>query len=196
MLELARPEFTMPEAEADWLREVYPSAEVILEYGSGGSTLLAASHPGVHVFAVESDTAWAENMQHWFEMNPPAGEVHILPVDVGPTRRWGMPKDTDAMERWPDYPLAVWDLPEFRHPDIVLVDGRFRTACFLATLFRIRQPVALYFDNYLDRSEYHMVEDFAPIAETRGRMARFDLKPQAIPPEHLNTIITEFTKRR
>ena len=49
-----RPKLTLPEAEASALRAAYAAAEVVLEYGSGGSTVLAAE-AGAEVWAVESD---------------------------------------------------------------------------------------------------------------------------------------------
>lgn len=42
----------MPPAEAEALRMAYEEAEVILEYGSGGSTVVAAELPGKHVTSV------------------------------------------------------------------------------------------------------------------------------------------------
>ena len=51
---ITRPELTLPEAEAALLRETYDRAGVILEYGSGGSTVLAAEQPGKTVPSVES----------------------------------------------------------------------------------------------------------------------------------------------
>ena len=58
-----RPVLTLPPAEAEALRAAYAIADVILEYGSGGSTALAAEMPGKTVFSVESDAAWLAGMQ-------------------------------------------------------------------------------------------------------------------------------------
>ncbi len=193
---IERPVLTMPEAEADWLRSAYAEANVILEYGSGGSTVMGAEMGEKTIFSVESDRKWAGMMQDWFDANETKSDVHIQPVWVGPTGKWGTPTKNETHGKWPKYPLKIWDLESFQHPDVVLVDGRFRTACFLATLFRITKPVTLYFDDYIDREHYHMVEDFVPRTETRGRMARFDLTPQVIKPENLLKIITEFAKKR
>ena len=192
---IERPEMTLPEAEADWVRAAYADAGVILEYGSGGSTVMAAEMPGKTIFSVESDKKWAGMMQDWFAANPPASEVHIVPVHVGPTKRWGVPTDPGQMYRWPRYPLKIWDAETFRHPDVVLIDGRFRAGCLLATLFRITRPVSVYFDDYIRRSKYRVVEEFAKPVETRGRMVRFDLEPTPIPPERLLDIMTIFTKK-
>ena len=62
-----KPKLTLPRAEADWLRQHYAEARVILEYGSGGSTVLAGEQLGAHVFSVESDLGWAADLQDWFD---------------------------------------------------------------------------------------------------------------------------------
>jgi hypothetical protein len=62
---ITRPELTLPEAEAATIRAAYERAGVILEYGSGGSTVLGAEL-GKRVLSVESDKAWAQMMRDWF----------------------------------------------------------------------------------------------------------------------------------
>lgn len=182
---ISRPHLTMPAPEAELLRSVYADADTILEYGSGGSTVLAADMPGKTVFSVESDKNWAAMMRDWFAANPPASKVEIIWASIGPTVEWGHPKDNRAWKRYARYPLAVWDREDLGQPDVVLVDGRFRLGCVLATAFRTTEPVTLLFDDYARRKFYHVVEDYVGAPEITGRMARFEIKPQGIPPEKL-----------
>jgi hypothetical protein len=179
-----RPVLTLPEAEASALRAAYTGADVVLEYGSGGSTVMAVE-AGAEVWAVESDAAWAGRMRDWFARHPGPGRAHVLHADIGPTGDWGHPADDSRFRDWPDYPLKVWDEPGFRHPDVVLVDGRFRLACFLTVAFRILRPVVLFFDDYTRRRPYHRAETLARPTETIGRMARFDLTPTPLTPDRL-----------
>ena len=193
---ITRPELTLPEAEAAWLREAYEGADVILEYGSGGSTVMAAEVGGKTVFSVESSKKWAQMMRDWFDQNPPAsGAINIVPIFIGPVKQWGMPKDDAHFQRWPRYPLKIWGNEGFVQPDVVLVDGRFRVGCALATLYQTKKPVTLYFDDYTERNAYHIIEDFIPLVETRGRMARFDIEPTAIPPDRLMQIMALFNRK-
>lgn len=188
------PELTLPEAEAAALRSAYGGAGCILEYGSGGSTVLAAEMAGKTIFSVESDPAWLAMMQAWFAANPPASAPVLHHADIGPTRDWGHPVDESGFRRWPGYALSVWDRPDFRHPDVVLVDGRFRVACLLTTAFRITRPVTVLFDDYAGRRTYHGVEEFLRPSALIGRMARFDLAPQPVPADRLGWIISYFTR--
>ncbi len=188
------PALTMPPDEAAFLRAGYVAARVILEYGSGGSTAMAAEMPGKTVWTVESDKAWMLGLQDWFSRNSPAADLHLRHVNIGPTVKWGFPKDDRKWARFHRYPLEVWEADGFAPPDTVLIDGRFRVACYLTVLFMTRDPVMIYFDDYLDRPHYHVVERFGAPAEIIGRMARFDVKPQAIQGPDLAWIIDKFTR--
>lgn len=179
-----RPVLTMPLREAEALAEAYAGASSVLEYGSGGSTVMAAE-AGAAVWAVESDAAWAQMMQGWFAAHPAKAGAQVIHIDIGPTREWGHPETTEHFRRWPDYPLKIWDMPGFTHPDVVLVDGRFRLACFLTVAYRITRPVTLFFDDYTPREAYHKAEALARPTAIIGRMARFDLTPTPLTPDRM-----------
>ena len=91
--------------------------------------------------------------------------------------------------RYPRYALEVWELPEFRQPDVVLVDGRFRTGCAMATALRTTKPVKLLIDDYKRRKQYHVVEEFFGTPTMSGRMAGFEVEPMTLPPERLLNVI-------
>ena len=189
---LARPELTLPLVEAQALHEAFAQAKVILEYGSGGSTVLAAEMAGKTVFSVESDAVWLEKMRAYFAAHPPAAKLHLHHGDIGPTKDWGHPLDDDDFRKWPDYPTKIWRTKGFVQPDLVLIDGRFRVACFLTTLFSITRPTRVLFDDYLDRPVYQAAQDFAAPNAYFGRMAQFDLVPTSIPPQKLGWIVQRF----
>ncbi len=187
-ISLECPELTMPLAEALAYAAALEGAGSVLEYGSGGSTVLAAE-AGAEVWSVESDAALAQMMRDWFAAHPAKGRVHVLHTDIGPTRDWGHPADESAVRQWPDYALKVWEMPGFRHPDLVLVDGRFRLACFLTVAYRISRPVTLFFDDYVPRPAYHKAAALVAPAEIIGRMARFDLTPQSLTPDRIRAYV-------
>jgi hypothetical protein len=193
---LERPGLTLPEAEAEALRAAYEDASVILEYGSGGSTVMAAEMPGKTVFSVESDKDWAEDMRRWFADNPPAegSTVDVIWSDIGPTKTWGHPQDDSEWRRWPRYPLGVWRDKAFRQPDVVLVDGRFRIGCALAAAFLTRAPLTVLFDDYGARPRYARVEDWLGQPLMIGRMAVFEVVPTPIDPDRLLQVV-QFMQR-
>lgn len=177
-----RPDLTLPAAEAAAVRAAYGRAGAILEYGSGGSTLIAAEVAGARVLSVESDADWLAQMAGWLVAHPPKAEVVLHHADIGPTRDWGYPVARAPQASWPGYAASVWDIPEFAAPDVVLIDGRFRLACFLTVLARTTRPVTVLWDDYAARPHYHQAEALAPVAERIGRMARFTLSPAPLPP--------------
>ncbi|MFN7223570.1 MAG: hypothetical protein ACK4MS_06110 [Paracoccaceae bacterium] len=190
---LDRPVLTLPEVEASALADALRRAIVVLEYGSGGSTVLAAEM-GKTVISVESDAEWLAGMQNWFDAHPPKGQVVLHHADIGPTGKWGTPTGPKSFRNFPGYALDIWDDPRFSHPDFVLIDGRFRPACLLATAFRISRPVTVLFDDYAMRDPYHGIEAmFRPVA-MHGRMAEFHLKPTAIPANKLAWVMGWFLK--
>lgn len=185
-------ELHLPEAEADRLRESYFRAKIILEYGSGGSTVLGSERPGKLVFSVESDHAWAIRLQHEIDLRNLPSPALVYHVDIGPTGNWGRPLGPEAWTRFHRYPLAIWDEPFFRQPDVVLIDGRFRPACLMAVLLRTQKPVTVLFDDYTERPAYHSVEAFLKPKEMVGRMAVFNVQPRPFDPSETGAIMDHF----
>ncbi|ESW59640.1 MAG: hypothetical protein Q27BPR15_16330 [Rhodobacter sp. CACIA14H1] len=185
---LKAPKLTLPPEAATLLREQYAKAQSILEFGSGGSTLVAAEREGTVTFSVESDADWADRMRHWFDAHPPKGQVHLHHADIGPTREWGYPQDDAHWRQFTDYPLSVWRRGDFRHPDVVLIDGRFRIGCFVGTLLNITRPTRILFDDYVDRPRYHVVEQLCRPVSFAGRMAVFDARPTALHPSDFGQV--------
>ncbi|PYE81292.1 class I SAM-dependent methyltransferase [Pseudoroseicyclus aestuarii] len=188
------PELTLPPQEAAALRAGYEAAEVILEYGTGGSTLMAAQLPGRAVFGVDSDPDWIAGLEAWFGANPSEARVVLHHGDIGPVARWGYPAGSQSWRRFQRYPLGVWDRDDFRHPDVVLIDGRFRAACYLTVLFRITRPVTVYWDDYTDRPGYREVERLSAPVALHGRMAEFRAEPTPVPPEALDWVIGTYAR--
>lgn len=176
----AWPELSFPDAEANWLRTAYERAQVILEYGSGESTVLAAGMSGKLIFSVESDRLWSLRLQQRIDSIDLLSPATVYHVDIGETGSWGRPVDEVSWTKFHKYPISIWDEAFFRHPDIVLIDGRFRAACMVTVLMRINRPVTVIFDDYIDRKPYHVVEDIISPSKIVGRMAIFEVVPGLI----------------
>ena len=189
-----RPELTFPEEVADWVRGHYQAADCILEYGSGGSTVMASELDGKTVFSVESDRKWYRMMKRYLEQSDAKSGVVLTHVNIVKVGNWGRPENHDMWRRYHQYPNAVWDREDFEAPDVVLIDGRFRAACFLTVMLRTEKPVTVLFDDYEGRWLYNQVEQWKKPEEMRGRMARFELDPTDLPRKDLTRILTLYTK--
>ncbi|WP_371060679.1 hypothetical protein [Rhodosalinus sp. 5P4] len=179
----SKPELTFPPAVAERVRREYAKAHVILEYGSGGSTVLAAGLPGTRTFSVESDENWAEGLRSYIAAQHPDAAVTVHHADIGPTREWGHPERYRKRHvlRYLDYSRSVWKREDFLHPDLILIDGRFRIGCFLTCLANLRRPTRILFDDYENRPRYHVVERYCRPVETVERLAVFEARPENAP---------------
>lgn len=155
-----------------------------LEFGSGGSTVLAA-HAGVPFVSVESDPyflrAVRRKLHNLGRLDPDAQT--FLYADIGMTEAWGAPvmhtPTPERIARWGRYPRAPWSaLARLPSPHLILVDGRFRVACALAAVrFLQGRAGEILIDDYTDRDHYRVVERHLRLLRTGGRMALFAPRP-------------------
>ncbi|WP_369022839.1 hypothetical protein [Rhodovulum iodosum] len=186
------PELSFPEKERKHVQSRYDAAEVILEYGSGGSTAYAASRPSKLIFSVESDFDWAIGLQRALDTSALPSQALIYYVDIGATGDWGRPVNASKWTQFYRYPLAVWDEAFFRMPDLVLIDGRFRPGCFVATCLRLTRPATILFDDYVNRKQYHHVERFFKPTRRIGRMAEFEVEPRKYSRDEVSEMVGYF----
>ena len=146
--------------------QVYTSflrkTRVLIEFGCGGSTMLALKLGVPHIFSTESDPEWAEKLRTSSELTslPEECRPAIRYCDIGPVGEWGAPVDESGRERWPRYHADVWNDVASNKVDCVLVDGRFRVACVLQALLRIRADVPVIVHDFWNREHYHAVLPF------------------------------------
>lgn len=156
-------------------------AKSYLEFGSGGSTLLAA-RLGVPTITLENDRFFARAVQKKL----PAGAQHeMIVVHLGVTAEWGKPlfleRTPARLKRWRRYVDAAYDrIAEDGHafPDLILVDGRFRRACTLEGARRAALAgcnTTICIDDYIGRESYEAVEQYLGKPFLAGRMAIFDV---------------------
>ncbi|MEO0344238.1 MAG: hypothetical protein AAF198_12460 [Pseudomonadota bacterium] len=182
------PSMEFPKFFVPFLRKKYQDAKCILEYGSGGSTVLAASQPILdrkQLISIESDRNWAKNLQIFINWRFPFRNVKIIHADIGPTAAWGYPHSKEFRDMFPNYPRTPWLYQPDLQPDLVLIDGRFRIACFVETLKNLKAPCTILFDDYQSREYYHVIEDLVVPEKVKGRIAVFNVDPKKIDRERL-----------
>ncbi|MGG5821766.1 hypothetical protein [Falsiroseomonas sp. HW251] len=166
------------------------------EFGTGGSTLLAIRQPFEALVGIESDSGWAEAVRQHPEVAPSVanGRASILHADIGPVAGWGAPVDRQPSRAWMSYIASMWNEWHRRgsHPDLVMVDGRFRVACCLsvAMLHRMRgraeeeAPLVMLHDVSPRRPNYDLVFDFFALEARVGSLCvmspRADTAPEAL----------------
>jgi hypothetical protein len=148
-------------------------AACYLEYGAGGSTVRAARHGARHIIAVESSRNWADAVRGQVGG---AAHVEVLYCDIGEVGAWGRPVDTQGIHAYHAYMRSPWQAARRQGlvPSVVMVDGRFRVACFLYSLLCAQAGTIILFDDYVNRPHYHVVEEFSRPCAFHGRLAVFE----------------------
>jgi hypothetical protein len=178
----SKPHFS-PDA-VTFFQERIEAAKFYLEFGSGGSTVLAAQM-GKRGFSVESDRFYLRDVRKKIK-----GSTHGMKLtwaDVGPTGAWGRPDRRKPTEqnvlKWRNYVEAPFREIGNEFYDLILVDGRWRVA---AALNSLREGAArnasftLLFDDYR-RKHYHAIEAFAGSPKMVDRMAVFEIDQGRMP---------------
>lgn len=170
------------DAAIDWFRTKLLQSNSYLEYGSGGSTYLAAKLRTPFV-TVCSDRYFLKDLKKKIAgagLYDETSQTYIH-ANIGLTRQWGHPlvfgrvskRKRDLFSRYSDFPTA--QSAGDRVPDLILVDDRFRVACALKAIKQLKalHNWTLVVDDYADRPEYHVIETFAKLDCYVGRMAVF-----------------------
>lgn len=148
--------------------ELARSCNVYAEYGVGQSTIWVGKNSSAHIVAVDSSQDWLDRVKS--DLGP-LDRLDIQLVDVGEIGKFGRPIDYSKSDNFIRYMEAPWERGV--SPDLVLIDGRFRVACFLTSLLRAEPGTWIVFDDYLGRAHYHIIEKFVRPHEFSGRQAIF-----------------------
>jgi len=175
------PEFEA--ASAPLFTERLEAAGSYLEFGSGGSTVLAAQI-GKPLVAVESDPVFLAAVQRKLhDVGVADSDAQtLLHADIGLTEAWGTPvfraNVSEHAAQWRRYAEAPWDaFAALPGPHLVLVDGRFRVACALSAVRFLRDRAGeILIDDYLERPHYRVVERYLRLERMAGRMALMRLR--------------------
>jgi hypothetical protein len=158
------------------LKAALASSTVYLEYGCGGSTLLASQNGRLKIVSIDSDSNWIARVQSRLASEPERSALtHILAAPVGQVAAWGRPIDRRKIAGWPKYSTLPWIYcrSEGLVADLVFIDGRFRVACFCATYLSAREGTTVLFDDFKDRRHYDAVLALLKPQRLHGRMAEF-----------------------
>ncbi|MCX5462642.1 O-linked N-acetylglucosamine transferase, SPINDLY family protein [Alcaligenes parafaecalis] len=163
----------MTAAEIEFFESCLDQAQHYYEFGSGGSTKLAASM-GLNVHGVESDRRWLE------QLRAEVGDAcQVNHVDIGPTKEWGYPVDLRAANQFPNYSQSIHtqDLPF----DLILVDGRFRVASTLESIDYVLKKgdpssARIFIHDFWNRDYYKPVLEFLDAEKTVETAGLFKIK--------------------
>ena len=189
----------MSDAAIRFFHEILSKADAYLEFGIGNSTLFALDHQNLGcVKGIESSKQWLEMVvkDPSVSAGMATGRLELVHVDIGPTKDAGYPRGDSDKVKWKDYSNQTFSsCGQAAQHRVVLVDGRFRVACFLKMLKSMApedlKRTQILIHDY-GRQEYHVIEEFAELVEVHKRLALFHGKKPDMSEVHLQEMILHF----
>ena len=152
----------------DYLFKNYlKDCKIYFEYGVGDSTIWALENTSSRIISVDTDKKWINKV----DISKNKKRIDINWINLGEIENWGRPKTYEYRKHFIEYISNVWNFN--LKADVILVDGRFRVACFLYSLINAKEGSIIIFDDYMNRSHYHVVEEVLGIHKKCGRQVAF-----------------------
>ena len=161
----------------DFFKNQIIQSHCYLEYGCGGSTVYANNTSNVKtIISVDTDLHYINKVKNI--ITTPIDNLHLCHVNLGEVADWGHPKTTLHYKDFYKYSTMPWQIAKKINaiPDLIFIDGRFRVSCFLYSLVCASIDTIIMFDDYVNRSNYHIVEEFCKLNKYAGRLGIFVVK--------------------
>jgi len=146
----------MMPSEIELFKSVMRCATRYVEFGCGGTTVLAHSMGCASILTIDSSLTWLEKVKKECVPNGKT-EIKAIHVDIGAVKELGYPKDDSSRALWHLYHTAPWTDPDLALGDTYLVDGRFRVACVMQTALRCSSDATFMVHDFANRPYYHCV---------------------------------------
>ena len=168
-------------------KKLVSQARVYFEYGCGQSTIWVSHNTQAKIYSVDTSKEWLQNTK---EKQGADNQANLQWIDCGTIGERGRPINYNQRDNFKSYILGPFGITT-ESPDLILVDGRFRVACFLSSLSKAKQGTSIIFDDYKDTPYYHIAEEFCPNPYFCGRQAIFTV-PDIIDQELIDLEIDKF----
>ena len=166
-------------------------ADSYVEFGTGGSTLLASQNVSGSIVSVDSSREWLAKVENAVMGTQPRTTPNLVFADIGPVGDWGRPTDVAFRPSWESYHWAPWRFAEALDADLYLVDGRFRVASFIQVLLNCRNDSLILIHDFADRPSYHVVRNVAREVASAENLSCF-VPPRSRDRRKLHAILAEY----
>ena len=167
-------------------KELVTQVDYYGEYGVGQSTSWVVENTSATVYSVDTSEDWIEAVKSNLKSST---KLNMEWVDLGAIGDWGYPRSYDKRDNFKNYIGSIW--ARNNKPELVLIDGRFRVCCFLYSLTHGDPGTKIIFDDYTNRPNYHVIEDFIKPIKTNGRQALF-VVPEGLDYEDIERVRQKF----
>lgn len=150
-------------------KKLLSESKIYGEYGCGQSTLWVEKNTKSFIISVDTSIEWTEKVK---KLIIEKDRLLLKHIDCGPVVNFGRPRNYTKKFNFKFYTNFIWE-NNSRKPDTILIDGRFRVACFLKCLLEADPFTKIIFDDYVNREHYHIIEEYLKPKEFCGRQALF-----------------------
>jgi predicted RNA methylase len=180
-------EVLMSSNEKVKLTEYLLKCEKVFEFGCGGSTSLMCDIKNIKtIHSVDSDKNWINRVKKQ------VGEkvnFHFIDINADPSN-FGHPKDQSKISEWPNYSSVLKNLSNY-YPDLIFIDGRFRVACALKSIEKMKPYSYLIIHDYHPSRNYNIIEKWFKKIDSAGNLCVFT-KKESIDMEQVNKALKEY----
>lgn len=166
-----KTEVRMLTREIDLFMAFVKNANRYVEFGCGGSTLIAANNVSKSVVSVDSSLDWITRVSD--QCKETKIEPELAYVDIGDVGEWGTPLNEDKKELWPNYYSSLWAIKDTWDADLFFIDGRFRVACFASICFHCRSPIIGFHDFASRQDHYGEILQIGRVIASSGNLSFF-----------------------
>ena len=167
MKKKSKDEKTLFDGDDYLFKKYLKNCNIYFEYGVGDSTIWVLDNTSSRIISVDTDKKWINKV----DISKNKKRIDINWINLGEVENWGRPKNYEYRKHFIDYISCVWNFK--LKADVILIDGRFRVASFLFSLINAKEGSIIIFDDYMNRPNYHVVEELIEVYEDFGRQAVF-----------------------
>ena len=160
-------EIILFDGDDDLFKQYLINCNYYFEYGVGVSTRWVLENTNSMIISVDTDKTWINTI----DVSNIGSRIKLNWVNLGDLENWGRPKSYQYRDQFIDYISNVWRFN--KKADVILIDGRFRVACFLYSLLNAKTDSLIIFDDYNNRPYYHVIEEIISTYKICGRQAIF-----------------------
>ena len=142
----------MTKTEYTFLLNLLNKNDIMLEYGSGSSTLYFGPHVKKYI-SIEHDFKWFEKIKQKIGTNV---SIYHVKCFYKNNNVHCVYDNLEEREKWEPYFNMIHKIPKDRY-DKILIDGRARAYCAVEVYNYLKHDGLLFIHDYVGRNKYHNI---------------------------------------
>jgi hypothetical protein len=167
----------LTEKERYFFSLILTKCKKYLEFGMGGSTLLAYMTSNIKkIISVESDINWINKMRKFKNIKNEEGKrIFLEYINIGKILNNGYPYNMAKNEDFFKYSKQIFKKYKNDY-DLVFIDGRFRVACVLQVILNCKINIKILIHDFNNRPYYHILYKYLDMIYSIDTLALFSIK--------------------